>query len=117
MFDEDTYKEDVSLFKKIDSKEADQLLDGSGKIVVYIGRETCPYCRKFAKKLSSLVDDIDVPIYYVNSSDSSDDNIESFRGKYNIATVPGFLVSKEEDLKVRCDSSLPESEILQMINE
>lgn len=117
MFDEDTYEKDVSLFNKIQSEEADKLLSGSGKIVVYIGRETCPYCRKFAKKLGSLVNNIDVPIYYVNSADYADDNISNFRDKYNIATVPGFIVSKEEDLKVRCDSSLPETEILEMINK
>ena len=115
MFDKDTYKKDVNLFKKINSDEAEKLLDGDGTIVVYIGKEECPYCRKFVKKLSSLINDINAPIYYVDSINHNDTNISSFRNKYNIATVPGFIVSKNEDLKVRCDSSLPESEILELI--
>ena len=116
MFDEYSYKKDVRQFKEISSDEADMLLDDNGKIVVYIGRETCPYCRKFVRKLASLLDDIDVPIYYVVSDNSADSNIESFREKYNIATVPGFIVSKDEDLKVRCDSSMTKDEILEIIN-
>ena len=117
MFDENSYKIDVIKFDKITSTKAEQLLDGDGLIVVYIGRETCPYCRKFARKLASLINKIEVPIYYVNSNDSDDSNINAFRDKYNIATVPGFLVSKDADLKVRCDSSMPEDEILDLIHK
>lgn len=115
MFDENTYQENVSLFKQINSDKAEKLINGEGKTVVFIGKETCPYCIKFVKKLGSLVNDIDVPIYYVNSINSEDTNLSSFRNKYNIATVPGFIVSKNKDLKVRCDSSLPENEILELI--
>lgn len=49
MFGEDTYKEDIKSFKQIHSTEADKLLSSEKLTVVYIGRETCPYCRKFAK--------------------------------------------------------------------
>lgn len=115
MFNEYTYKEDIGLLKEINSDEAEKLLDGDGTIVVYIGKESCPYCRTFVKKLSSIVNNIDVPIYYVDSVNSNDTNINSFRNKYNVATVPGFIVSKNEGLKVRCDSSLPENEILDLI--
>ena len=41
--------------------------------------------------------------------------IASFREKYNIVTVPGFIVNKNGDIEVRCDSSTPEDEILEMI--
>ena len=54
MSDEYSYKEDVSLFTKILSEEVDKLLSNEN-LVLYIGRETCSYCRKFAKKLSGLV--------------------------------------------------------------
>ena len=43
MSDEYSYKEDVSLFTKILSEEADKLLSNENLVVVYIGRETCPY--------------------------------------------------------------------------
>ena len=115
MFGEDTYKEDIKSFKQIHSTEADKLLSSEKLTVVYIGRETCPYCRKFAKKLSGLVSEINTTIYYVDSDNSSDNELKSFREKYNIVTVPGFIVSKNGEIEVRCDSSTPEDEILEML--
>lgn len=114
---ETTYKEDIQSFKEITAEEGFNLLSGKDLAVIYIGRETCPYCRKFAKKLGSLTDSIDTTIYYINSADTSDNNIIDFREKYRIVTVPGFIVSKNEEIKVRCDSSTPEDEILAMINK
>lgn len=112
MFGNDTYREDVSLFKKVTSSQADSLLSNEEVAIVYIGRETCPFCRKFAKKLSGLSNEINRPIYYVDSEDYSDNGISSFREKYNVVTVPGFIVRKNGETEVRCDSSLPEDEIL-----
>ena len=115
MSDEYSYKEDVSLFTKILSEEADKLLFNEDLAVIYIGRETCPYCRKFAKKLSGLVGKINTTIYYVDSNNLSDSELSSFREKYNIVTVPGFIVGKNGEIQVRCDSSTPEDEVLAMI--
>lgn len=115
MIEEYNYKEDVSLFTKILSEEADKLLSNENLAVIYIGRETCPYCRKFAKKLSGLVSEINSTIYYVDSNNLSDSELSSFREKYNIVTVPGFIVGKNGEIEVRCDSSTPEDEILAMI--
>ncbi|MDU5109378.1 MAG: thioredoxin domain-containing protein [Clostridium sp.] len=117
MFEKNSYIEDIQKFKKILSSEADKLLSTEDLSVVYIGRETCPFCRKFAKKLSGLTDKINTTIYYVDSQDSSDDNLKTFRSKYNIVTVPGFIVRKNNEVEVRCDSSTPEDEILDMLNK
>ena len=116
MTNEDTYKEDIKSFKKIFSAEAMELLLKDKIAVIYIGRETCPYCRKFAKKLSSIKSKINTSIYYINSADSSDEEITSFRDKYNIVTVPGFIVQKHGNIEIRCDSSMSENEIIDMIN-
>lgn len=111
-----SYKEDVSLFKKILSEEADKLLSNEDLTVIYIGREACPYCRKFVKKLSELSNEISTTIYYVDSSDFDDNGINSFREKYNITTVPGFIILKNREIEVYCDSSLPKNEILEKIS-
>lgn len=115
MFEKNTYEEDVKLFEKVLSIEADQLLSNEELAIVYIGRATCPFCRKFAKKLSGLANEINQAIYYVESDNASDNEINSFREKYNILTVPGFIVSKNGEVEVRCDSSTPEEEILDML--
>lgn len=115
MFEKDTYKEDVELFEKVLSTTADKLLSTEELAIVYIGRSTCPFCRKFAKKLSRLATEMNSTIYYVESDNTLDDEINSFREKYNILTVPGFIVSKNGEVEVRCDSSTPEEEILEMV--
>lgn len=115
MFDEDTYHDDVKSFKNIKSDEAGQLLEKQDKTIVYIGRETCPYCRKFVKKLSAVADDVNEIIYYVNSDDITDKNLNMFRQKYTINTVPGFLVGKKGNVEVKCDSSMSKEQIKDMI--
>ena len=115
MFQGNKYEEDIKVFKKVLSTQADELLTNEDKTVVYIGRATCPFCRKFASKLSSLANKVDTTIYYVNSEAYLDDGISAFRKKYNIVTVPGFIVHKNGEVEVRCDSSTPENEILDMI--
>ena len=54
MFEKDSYEEDVKLFKKVTSTQADEILSNEDLAVTYIGRGTCPFCRKFAKKLSAV---------------------------------------------------------------
>ncbi|HEX9026177.1 MAG TPA: thiol reductase thioredoxin [Clostridium sp.] len=115
MFEKDSYEENIKLFKKVISTQADQLLSNEDLVVAYIGRSTCPFCRKFAKKLSSLTNKINITIYYVDSANFSDNLIDSFREKYNIVTVPGFIVSKNREIEVRCDSSITENEILDLL--
>ena len=115
MFEKDSYEENIKLFKKVISTQADQLLSNEDLVVAYIGRATCPFCRKFAKKLSSLTNKINITIYYVDSANFSDNLIDSFREKYNIVTVPGFIVSKNREIEVRCDSSITENEILDLL--
>lgn len=114
MFNEDTYENDIKDFEKVSSSKADELLSGDDLTIVYIGRATCPYCRRFAKKLGSLTNEISSTIYYINSENFSDDNIGAFREKYNVPTVPGFIVNKNGNVSVRCDSSMSEDEILEM---
>ncbi|MGL4989562.1 MAG: thioredoxin domain-containing protein [Sarcina sp.] len=115
MFGDNTYQEDIKTFKKITSVEAKELTNNENLVVIYIGRSTCPYCRKFAKKLGSLVDQIKTTIYYIDSEDFSDEGIDDFRSEFNVVTVPGFIVKKNNEIEVRCDSSLPEEEILELV--
>lgn len=115
MFEQNTYLEDIKDFHKIDVAKATELISINDLVIIYIGRETCPFCRKFVKTLSQIVSEISIPIYYIDSSDVFDSNIADFREEYNVVTVPGFLVSKNGEVTVRCDSSTPKNELLAMI--
>ncbi|SFU72056.1 bacteriocin transport accessory protein, putative [Clostridium sp. DSM 8431] len=112
---EDLFYEHVSIFKKIESDKADKLLNSEDKVFVFIGRSTCPYCRKFAVKLSSAASKTNAQVYYVDSENFDDINIQAFRDKFNIRTVPGFLIRKNGEVDVRCDSSIPEEELIDIL--
>lgn len=107
-----TYNETVASFEKITAEKAQELIKGDGEAVIYIGKAVCPYCQLFIPKLKKVADKTDTLVYYVDSVDPSDmDGITAFRKEYDIPTVPGFIYTKDSDVKVRCDSSMTEEEI------
>lgn|SRR5690554_5201153 len=115
--DIEVYLEQVKLFKETHPKDADELLEAKAGNIVFIGRETCPYCRKFVRKLNPLADEHDLTVHYVHSQHPEyEDEVELLREKYDVPTVPGLLYSSETaGLIVKCDSSLEPEEILEII--
>lgn len=113
------YLEQVKPFTSVSPEEAAQLLENKEGAIVYIGRETCPYCRKFVKKLSKVAGEKSLVIYYLHSQ-STEYNIKAIqtvRDQYGVNTVPGLLVAHPTGVKVRCDSSMTEEEIVAFIEE
>ena len=83
----------------------------------FVGRATCPYCRKFAGTLSGVVNETKAHIYFINSEELSElDNLQHFRSEYGIPTVPGFLHTEAGQVAVRCDSSMSADEIKAFAN-
>ena len=78
----------------------------------FIGRKTCPYCRKFATTLASVVAETQAHIFFINSEEPSElEELQAFRSEYGIPTVPGFLHIENGQVAVRCDSSMTAEEI------
>jgi len=78
----------------------------------FVGRKTCPYCRKFAGTLAGVVAETKAHIYFINSEEPSQlDALQAFRTRYEIPTVPGFVHVENGEIKVRCDSSMSAQEI------
>lgn len=111
------YLEEVQVFNEVTPEKADSLLEAKEGNIVYIGRETCPYCRKFVRKLSPLAEENDLHINYVHAQHPEyEEQIKELRDKYDVPTVPGLLYSSESaGVLVKCDSSMSEEEILKMI--
>lgn len=110
------FEKDIELFEAISVQQLEQKLTETKKQVVFLGRATCPFCRKFAPKLKAVKKDLDIPIYFIDSENSDDlEKLTSLRNQYKISTVPALLVVQEENVKVVCDSSLSEEEITQFI--
>ena len=78
----------------------------------FVGRKTCPYCRKFAATLAGVVADTKAPLFFINSEEASElEKLQAFRSEYSIPTVPGFVHVQDGQVSVRCDSSMTADEI------
>ncbi|MBF6977700.1 hypothetical protein IU403_00905 [Aerococcaceae bacterium zg-BR22] len=108
------YLEQASIFIEVSPEEATTLLQEKAGGILFIGRETCPYCRRFVSKLSKVAKDHQLNVHYLHSqSPKYDANaIQELRDQYGVKTVPGFLYAGEDGVRVRCDSSMSEEEIL-----
>ncbi|XJS11670.1 glutaredoxin family protein [Aerococcaceae bacterium WGS1372] len=106
----------VNDFEEINAEEAEDKLQSVQGTVVFLGRPTCPFCRKFAPKLHEVSKNAEVDVYYVNSEKEGQEvALSEFREKYGLATVPSLLVSAEDNVKVRSDSSMSTEEITSFI--
>ncbi|MDO4814448.1 MAG: conjugal transfer protein TraF [Gemella sp.] len=107
----------VKDFPLVNSSEAEKAINETDSFVLFVGRATCPYCLRFAPKISSVAKKEGIKVHFLNSEDFSDGTLSAFRSKYEIKTVPGLLVSRNSDVKVVCDSSLSEDAIIKFIKE
>lgn len=114
-----TYLDQAAIFTPITVGDAALLLASERSATVFIGRETCPYCRRFVAKLSAVAQENDLIIYYLHSQlpTTMISKIQQLREQYNVPTVPGLLVAKNGEVKVKCDSSMTKEEILDFIND
>jgi predicted bacteriocin transport accessory protein len=113
----DQYLGEVKAFKETRPEEAEELLEAKEGNIVYIGRETCPYCRRFVKTLSPLAEEYNLTVHYVHAQHPEyEEQVDELRDKYDVPTVPGLLYSSESaGIVVKCDSSLEPEEILEII--
>ena len=106
------FLEDIKDLEVTTVSRAQEAIDKKETATFFIGRKTCPYCRKFAAKLATVVAETKAHIYFINSEEPSQlDALQDFRSRYEIPTVPGFVHISNGQIKVRCDSSMSAQEI------
>ena len=71
---------------------------------VYIGRETCPYCREFAPKLKQTAGSINATIYYINTENKTEE-LAKFAEQYHIDSIPTLLIFKDGQLQETLSNS------------
>ena len=65
---------------------------------VYIGRESCPYCKEFAPKLKQAAKETNSTIYYIDTENKADE-LAKFAEQYHIDSIPTILVFKDGQLQ------------------
>lgn len=104
-------------FNAVTPDEAEALLEAGEGNILFIGRETCPYCRKFIVTLHEAATRENLNINFLHSENETYlDRTNELRDKYNVPTVPGLLFGGEDGVDVVCDSSLSVSEILEFVH-
>ncbi|MGF3066196.1 thiol reductase thioredoxin [Facklamia sp. P12945] len=107
------FNEAVKHFKQIDSHEAFELIEAKEGNLIFVGRETCPYCRLFVSKLAEAAITSDLNVYFLHSQTQNDlEGTQMFREKYNVVTVPGLVYADSNRTETVCDSSMKVEEII-----
>ena len=110
------FTEAIKHFNALTAQEAQEKIDSGEKFILFIGRSTCPYCQRFAPKLSQVAADPGQTVAFLNSENQDDlTAVQAFREKYHVQTVPGLLVAQAGQVKVVCDSSLSQEAIADFI--
>lgn len=87
---EKTYQQYVSDLEEITIDQLNQKIANSETFMVYLGRETCPYCNIFVPKLAEAHKDKPVTIYYVDTEKTKGQTLDDFVTHFSIKTVPNF---------------------------
>lgn len=91
-FTQDEFEEKVKDFNEITANVAQEMLEDDEAKLLFIGRSTCPFCRKYLPKLiQALGNDVN-NTYYLNSEQTvTDDALSDFRFEVGAKTVPSLV--------------------------
>ena len=93
---EDEYLQNVNRFNKLNMKEIYSKFENKETFVLYLGRKTCPHCRKFSPVLKefNILYGNKLNYYDIESPDL-DKDAKVFLSKLKIPGVPAVLYVKE----------------------
>ncbi|HFE5912016.1 TPA: thioredoxin domain-containing protein [Streptococcus pyogenes] len=112
-----TFEEIVANFIPSSIAEVTSAIASGKDMIVFLGRSSCPYCRRFAPKLAQVATDNQKEVYFVDSENAADAaELAAFRENYQLVTVPALLVSYDQHQRAVCDSSLTPDDILAFLN-
>lgn len=90
----ENYRKYSNTFTEIPVKDIDDKVADNDNFILFVGRETCPYCRKFVPKLYKASEKLDKKIFYLNtiSSENTKNDLKQFSEINNLNVVPALLV-------------------------
>lgn len=106
-------------FNEVSANVALDMLGEDEKKLLFIGRPTCPFCRKYLPKLVAALGDDVKNTYYLNSEGTAtDDALSDFRFEVGAKTVPSLVYVGGPDRfnNLDADSSNTVEQITEAIN-
>ena len=93
-------------FVELDNERIQENMKGLKRQLrfVYVGHESCPYCREFAPKLKQASRTTNARIYYIDTENKTDE-LAKFAEQYHIDSIPTLLVFKDGQLQETLSNS------------
>lgn len=86
------YRKNISVTEKIRPKNFEKLIKNKNEVIVYFGRETCPYCREFSYELNKEIKASNNKVYYIETDkNNTNKEINKLRDRYEIEYIPSVL--------------------------
>ena len=106
MYRTSEYVQATRHFVQLDNSTIQNEMDTQKKQIrfIYVGRETCPYCREFAPKLRKAARSINATVYYIDTENKTDE-LAKFAEQYHIDSIPTLLVFKDGQLQETLSNS------------
>lgn len=114
IFESDLFTNDHG-WEVVTFEQLREKIDSGEKFMVYIGRDTCPYCMPFAKSLVTALEDspANLPIYYFytqsyktainNAEDGAQEEWDAVKADIGFQYTPSLLVFEGGEQILVCD--------------
>lgn len=107
--EQDPYESATSNLTSISKEETSKRIDNSESLIVFVGRESCPYCVEFSEKLDEITDNYDGTIYYLDTENFTENDAVTM-SELNVQYVPA-IVKIVNGNPVLVDTDLSSTEI------
>lgn len=98
-FGKTEYQKITGGFTSTDVGTIEKYLEDKEDFVLYLGRETCPYCVDVMPILNKSVKKYGINMLYIDTTNTEErEDLKSFRNKHEIIYVPNLMIFKNGDL-------------------
>lgn len=112
-----TYKDYTAVLTPITHAELEDKMAAGEEFLLFLGRETCSHCQAFVPKLYNTLQEHPRTVYYYNTEDKTDQNLQAFRDLYGIKTVPhlSYFQGKQQLATLEKGSQASKDELLALL--
>lgn len=91
------YRDDIANLEPVTLAEAKDKQAAGDEFYLYIGGETCEYCRAFVKDFNPIIDKHDLSVVYLDYYAYADDkDLNDFIDEHDMETIPAVLRANED---------------------